>query len=470
MGNTAFYQLCRDGSRLSSVQIQILEKSCAVLPFASDLSQRDVTVFVRGKEENMLLIAAAATPLLKRYSGVGRNIGMLVPAREEPLADYVFAAGTPLIGAAERRYGKTEPFLAYPFVDNAGAVIAVIAFSGIVEEAHSRMLTDTAFMALQIPQENGEVLYQSLSLQDGIILVDGDGTVVYANEMAKQIVSLLGKGSQIEGRYVYESGLTLPLAKEALQSREGTAEEVCYGKVVLAQRSIPLLQSGKLERLILIVTDKTVLKEKEKELLVKNSVIKEIHHRVKNNLQTIASILRMQLRRVVSSEAKEALQEALQRILSIALIHEILSHHEEEVIDMDEVLQKIISLLAPSLAAPGQQIQFSYQGMPVVVSSKKATSLAVVVNELLTNAVLHGLKDREKGLVAVQIKLEGARLLVQIKDDGVGMQAEAAEHDAREHLGMKIIHILVTEELHGTVRYEGNEPSGTTVYIDVPAE
>lgn len=463
------HQLCRDESRLSPVQIQILEKSCHLLSFASDLSQREITVYVKGKEKTRLVVVAEATPLIKRYNKTqDSRVGTTYTAQELPLVSHVWDTGKPLMGAVERRYGKKEPFLVYPFVDNAGAVIAVVAFVGRVEESHDTLLTDTAFMALQIPQDKSTGLYQSLSLQDGIILIDGEGTVLYANEMAKQIVSLLEKGTDIEGRYVYESGLTLPLVKEVLQSREGSMEEVEYGGVVLAQRCIPLLRSGKLERLIVIVTEKTVLKAKETELLVKNSVIKEIHHRVKNNLQTVGSILRMQLRRVQSQEAKEALQEALNRILSIAMVHDILAHQEAEDIDVHEVLKKLVTLTAPTLPSLQQDIRITYEGESVIISSKKATSLAVVSNELLTNAILHGMEGREKGTVIVSLQKDGETLRLTVADDGCGMKEWNGKDATPDHLGMKLIKILVTEELRGTVRYEENGESGTKVQIEIP--
>ena len=128
--------------------------------------------------------------------------------------------------------------------------------------------------------------------------------------------------------------------------------------------SVPILQRGKVRRVISILTERTELHRKEEELMVKTSVIKEIHHRVKNNLQTIASLLRMQMRRTTSDEARDVLNESLNRILSISLVHETLSHHDEENIDISDVAQKLLGLLAHSLVSKDCHVETKFPATP----------------------------------------------------------------------------------------------------------
>lgn len=462
----SFYQVCRDESSLSSIQIRILENSSKILQFASDLSQREVTVYVPGKMEDTLVMVEHCTPLLRQSVHKSNNvIGTSLPFREEPLLAHVLRTGEPLLGAKERFYGKKVPMMAYPFMDNAGITIAVITFVGQVTEDRA-LLTETALLVLQVPQ-NGDMekLYQSLSVQDGIIIIAGDGEILYSNEMAERIFQLLGKGANLKGRSVYDTQLNMTIAKRVLENHQSLAEEMQYGNFILFQRLIPLLKSGKISRVILIVSEQTMLREKEKEILVKNSVIKEIHHRVKNNLQTIASLLRMQLRRVNSDEAKYALQESLNRILSMALIHEILSHHDDEIIEVTDVSRQLLTLLVQSLPASGQRIQASFAGTPLHLPSEKATSLAMVINEVITNAIRHGFAGRQEGQLDVELVVKNQVCTLTIKDNGVGIKKIS---DSERHLGLKIINVLVEKDLQGGVVYTLIKTGGTAVNIQFP--
>ncbi len=462
------YDVCHGRSALSDVQIRILKNSEDVLQFASDLAQREISVYVPGKVPGTVMLAAFRTPLFQRLSGKRATLqpGMVMPGQEEPLIFHVLHHGQVLKGARETEYGRTEPMVAYPFVDNAGDTIAVVSFVGSVE-AEREILTETAFMSLQVPIANDfRKLYAALSVQDGIILISGDGKIIYANEMAESIMHLRGRNTHLSGENVYNSRVNMAGAKRALASHEGFIEEIVHGRIVFTQRVIPLLQGGKVFRLIFIITERTEIHEKEQELMVKTSVIKEIHHRVKNNLQTIASLLRMQMRRVRSEEARDALQESLHRILSISIVHEILSHHDEEYINITDVAQKLLGLLMHSMVSNDSHIETSFTGEPLELPSEAAASLALVINELITNAIVHGFEERQEGRLSVVITNQAGWGTLVIADTGKGMELEKT----KKNLGLQIVSTLVEKDLQGTLEFKKTEPSGTTVCIRFPLQ
>jgi two-component sensor histidine kinase/PAS domain-containing protein len=458
-------------SSLSDVQISILNNSAALLQFASDLSQREINVFVPGKQEGTLVLAAQRTPLFQRLS---ENVaeaaaGAIVNSYDEPLALRVLRTGSALKGVKEREYGKMEPMTAYPFVDNAGDTIAVVTFTGSVDESRN-ILTETAYQALQVPiVDSSRKLYEALSVQDGIILISGEGKVIYADEMAESIMHLRGRDVRLLGENIYNSRVNLSGAKKALATHEGFIEDIQHGKIIFTQRVIPLLQGGKVSRIIVVITERTELHQKEEELMVKTSVIKEIHHRVKNNLQTIASLLRMQMRRVESKEARDVLQESLHRILSISLVHEILSHHDEENIDIADVAQKLLTLLIHSMVSNESRIKAEFDGQALPLPSEAATSLALVINELITNAIEHGFEGISEGTLQVRIRNDGAWGTIIVADTGTGMDPNHIEDSkGRKHLGLQIVTTLVEKDLKGSLEFSQGVPSGTIVTIKFP--
>lgn len=464
--------ICRTKSALSDVQIHILKNSEELLQFASDLSHRELLVFVPGRQANTLVLVARCSPFLQQAENKEQAMvpGNVFAGYEEPIALEVLKSGQLVQGCKEVDYGRIEPLFAYPFVDNGGLTMAVIVFIGKVE-ANREILTETAFLSLQVPiTKDSRALYNRLSLQDGVVLINCNGVIIYADEMAESILHMRGYAGALTGFNIYNSQTNLTGAKQALATREGFIENVTVGDVVFTRRVIPLLQRGKVHRVIAILTERTELYRKEEELMIKTSVIKEIHHRVKNNLQTIASLLRMQMRRTDSQEAKNVLKESLNRILSISLVHEILSHHDEENIDISDVAKKLLELLTHSMVSAECHVDVQFEGNPLLLPSDAATSLALVLNELITNAIIHGFEGLQKGVLAVRIQQRAQECVICIRDNGVGMShmPEVKQPGKRKHLGLAIVRTLIEKDLKGTLQFQDAEPQGTEVMIQFP--
>ncbi len=190
-------------------------------------------------------------------------------------------------------------------------------------------------------------------------------------------------------------------------------------------RAIPLRPEGEHIGGLILVRDVTDLRRRDRELVTKDATIREIHHRVKNNLQTVAALLRLQARRIDNEPAKAALEEAVRRVGSIAIVHETLSQAVEETVDFDEIADRLgamvteVSARGRPGAGPPQRL------VRRCCTSESANALAMVLTELLQNAVEHGYgrdgsdRGRDLGEIVVAV-VAGGRLHLTVDDDGAG--------------------------------------------------
>ncbi len=309
---------------------------------------------------------------------------------------------------------------------------------------------------------------------DGLIRLDVEGIVEYASPNGVSAFRRLGDVETLEGRPLAE--ITTPLLKDrrmvdetlplVVTGRMPWRTEISSRGVSLSLRAIPLRDEKERFGALVLVRDVSELRRREMELVSKDATIREIHHRVKNNLQTVAALLRMQSRRMVSDEGKQGLEQAMRRVATIALVHETLSQGLAQSVDFDELIARQFRLSA-EVASPAQTVRTERSGHFGELPSDFATPLALVINELVTNAVEHGLADRGGTvwlLANRRTDRDGEEILdVTIADDGVGLPP--GEHP--EGLGLQIVRTLVTSELGGTIEWSAREGGGTSVRIEM---
>jgi len=204
--------------------------------------------------------------------------------------------------------------------------------------------------------------------------------------------------------------------------------------------------------------------------VTKDATIREIHHRVKNNLQTIAALLRLQARRLQSDEARSALEESERRIRSIAVVHETLSRDASDVVPFDEIVRPLARLVEEASAGPDFRIRFEVDGQVGDIPGELATPLAVVLNELMQNAVDHAfpagrLRGSGEGRVRVTLVREGGDVVVQVADNGVGLPT-GFDLEESSGLGLSIVQTLVTSEMDGSL--ELRDDRGAVAVVRVP--
>jgi two-component sensor histidine kinase len=205
-------------------------------------------------------------------------------------------------------------------------------------------------------------------------------------------------------------------------------------------------------------------------LEMKSTLLQEMHHRVKNNLQMMASLLRLQLRRTKSSEAARALAETHSQIESLGAAHDLLSQESFGRTTVTEIARRVADIAVADLLPRDKRIEIDASGANVVVASQSATLLALVLNELICNAILHGLEDRKHGRVDITARelKEGEEIEIEVRDDGAGLP-EGFSVETSNSLGLSIIRRLVNEQLNGRFAIMPADGGGTLARVIVPA-
>ncbi len=304
---------------------------------------------------------------------------------------------------------------------------------------------------------------------DGMVRLDADGAVVYASPNALSCLHRLGIQGNMTGLVLAEevSDIIEPLntvdetLPVVLMGRAAWLTEVESYGVSLTVRGQPITEYGQRRGAVLLVRDVSEVRRRERELMTKDATIREIHHRVKNNLQTVAALLRLQARRSDSQETRDALAEAMRRVATIALVHETLSQTIDETVDFDDVFGRVVRLAA-DVASPGEQPTTKIVGSFGLVGADVATSLSVVLTELVSNAVEHGFADKQ-GTIEVEARRDECDLTVYVRDNGLGMR----DSGPGTGLGTQIVRTLVQGELRGTISWADRPGGGTEVIIHI---
>jgi two-component sensor histidine kinase len=312
---------------------------------------------------------------------------------------------------------------------------------------------------------------------DGVARLDASARVDYASPNFVSALHRMGIHANVQGARLGEVGFEESPVRAAFAIGLPVTEEVERNDVTVLARCIPLLERGDLTGAIVIMRDVSDLRRRDRLLISKDVTIREMHHRVKNNLQTISSILRLQARRLESPEAKDAIEESVRRIRAIALVHETLSTGASAEVEFGEIVQSLVRWVEEGLVAPDRQVRLLVEGDAGLVRAEVATPLAVVLTELLQNAVEHGYAsgddDHRPGQVVVSMANDGSELVVRVHDDGEGLpegfsldSRPPSPNDAGPTLGLTIVTTLVRSELRGEITMTTD--NGTLVEVRVP--
>lgn len=307
---------------------------------------------------------------------------------------------------------------------------------------------------------------------DGLVRLDVDGIVTFASPNALSAFNRMGFDGELEGESLAEvtTGLiagqlvvdeSLPLV---VTGRAPWRTDIESRGVTVSLRTIPIRNRGQRVGAIVLCRDVTEVRHQERELITKDATIREIHHRVKNNLQTVASLLRIQARRTHSDVARDALGQAMRRVAAIAVVHDTLSEGLNQNVDFDVVFDRVLMLIAEVASSHNTTVRPRSTGSFGVLPSEYATPLALALTELVTNAVEHGLAGKADGEVEIVTHRTDDLLSVKVRDNGVGLP----EGKVGSGLGTQIVRTLIQGELGGTIDWHTLMGSGTEVTIDVP--
>jgi len=411
-------------------------------------------------------------------------VGEARTAEQRPLIDEAYRTGTSRYGDIDSAWlGERIRVAAIP-VRCGGQTIAVLAREfvtafrqrpGELEQTYERVFSRFSAMIVagRFPFPDEDIGHATMPrVGDGVVVVGPRGEVEYSSPNATSTLTRSGVETVIRGRTTTELGFDPSLLRRSLALGEpGVSEVERPGDVTLVVRVLPFIDDSVVTGAVLLLRDISDLRRRDRLLLSKDATISEIHHRVKNNLQTISSLLRLQGRRLTEPSARAAVEESVRRIHSIALVHETLSREPGDDVEFREVLKPLVRMVNEGLVSSEHPIRFEIDGDGGVVSSEVATSLSLVVTELLQNAVEHafppGWDASAQALVRIGLAHDADTIEIEVTDNGVGLSPDLDGAGSRS-LGQSIIHALVHDELRGTIDYDAVD-AGTTVRITVAA-
>jgi two-component sensor histidine kinase len=455
----------------------------------ADLSFADYLMWVR-RDDGVLVCVAQVRPNTAPTVLLADAVGTLAGPDELPLVTRAFQSGT--IGRGRAAGQQDVPGLNVEAVpvryDNH--VMAVLTHqtalaarrtASPLENAYLDCAGDLLHMLSECTFPNVGDLAMSRSsprVGDGFIRLDRTGMVVFASPNAISAYHRMGLTAELEGHNLV--AVTRPMISDPFEAQElanhvrdslaggsSMRMEVDAGGAAVLLRTLPLVVHGSAVGAAVLIRDVTEVKRRDRALLSKDATIREIHHRVKNNLQTVAALLRLQARRTNNVEGREALIESVRRVSSIALVHDALSMSVDEEVNLDEVVDRILPIMN-DVATVDTPIRINRVGDLGVLDADRATALIMVITELVQNAIEHAFDaSSTQGCVTIRAERSARWLDVVVHDDGRGLP-DGFSLEKSDRLGLQIVRTLVSAELDGSLGMHDVPSGGTDVVLRVP--
>ena len=455
----------------------------------ADLSFADYLMWVR-RDDGVLVCVAQCRPNTAPTVLIKDAVGTVVAGGELPFVTSAFTSGA--IGRGGGDPSLREPGLnveAVP-VRHGNQVVAVLTHQTALAERRTSSPLEKAYLdcagnLLHMVSEGtfpnvGDLAVSRSSprVGDGFIRLDVDGVVVYASPNALSAYHRMGLSAELEGHNLMAT--TRPLISDPFEAHElaehvrdslsggsSMRMEVDAGGAAILLRTLPLVVHGAAAGAAMLIRDVTEVKRRDRALLSKDATIREIHHRVKNNLQTVAALLRLQARRMNNEEGREALMESVRRVASIAQVHDALSMSVDEEVNLDEVIDRILPIMN-DVARVDAPIRINREGALGVLDADRATALVMVITELVQNAIEHAFESSAKqGCVTIRAERSARWLDVVVHDDGRGLP-QGFSLEKSDRLGLQIVRTLVSAELDGSLGMHDVADGGTDVVLRVP--
>ena len=439
----------------------------------ADLSFSDLVLWLPTWNGGGYVAAAHRRPDTGRTLFSEDVVGEFIPKGRRPHMDRALVSAHATSAPLPAGAGDVQ---VYPLRSD-GRVIALVAkyhaaggerVQGRLELAYQEAADELSamMMAGDFPLADRDSTHQ-LRVGGGFMRLDATGTVVFATPNATSAFRRLGVAVDLEGSSLGRLASRIhdradgsdPLVARVASGQVPGQVEIDNAGTTVMLESIPLHRRGTSTGAVILVRDVTELRSRERALITTEASLRELHHRVKNNLQMVAALLRLQSRRVDSAEARTALAEAGQRIGAIAVVHEVLSAAPQDEVDLDLVADRVLAL-AQELA-PSARVR--KEGRLGAMHSDVAGPMAMCLAELVGNAVEHG---GEGVVVTLMCRRSTTALRIRVEDNGPGIPA-GVDPATEGGLGLQIVRTLVAEN-GGQVSWEGRGGAGTAVEISFP--
>ncbi len=481
----------RDRAAPSAEQLedrQLLDRIGGHAALLADLTHADVSLYARRGDAIVRLAQAQPVPVPSLYAD-GQPLRR-VSREEVPQAYRILADGhhRSLVNGTVIR-GAPVVQEAFPVFSSRGQIVGVVLSEmALIEHERQRKRHSAFRRAIARAREliitgrmrGGEGIGR-LGVHDGVMIIDSTGRIVYLSAPVEHLYRRLGYADNLVKTQLQELETNEYICFKAMERGSCMEQRIQEHDLTWIKRVIPLPpvasdgwagwltgHTSQPGGAIVAIEDVTDELQKEQELKIKAAMIQEIHHRVKNNLQTIAALLRLQARRSDDPRVTEMLRETIGRILSIAVVHEFLSQEETTAINIHEVCNRILSEVRNGVLDSSSTVNLVLEGSRTfTLPAQQATSCALIVNELVQNAVEHAFADRGAGTIRVRLGERDDSMFIEIEDDGQGFTQEA-ESTRRSGLGLQIVQTLVREDLKGGFDLQSGPGGGVKAVVSFP--
>lgn len=455
MSETTLEQLCHIYTDLKAKDIKILKRVNSSLQMYADLSNANMYIDCKMKDNDHAIVVAEASPRTADSEYDNTLVGKIVFESFEPAVFYSYRhAKNSLINQAVTQDGRVVEQSVVPIKNDVHQVIGVliqekeIQKQALVRTEQEKYSFGQETLSTMLGDGMDEMPIVSNLLMESLLLTDHKNKLIYANPVGVKFISEMSQTDEIRHKNLVE---LMPFLKPVYESEEDVfVYDMSFGKKNLVVKKVRLRNKEQHNGTLLIIQDISELRMKEKELMMKSYVIQEIHHRVKNNLQTVASLLRLQMRKGFPEESKAYFEDTLNRIYSISSVYELILANEDaddDDVNIIELTRKVCSIMVLNDLHKNINLIIQSNGNRILTSSRKAVSIALIVNELVQNSLKHAFSEEMHGEIVVNFFSSKDFLELHISDNGVG------KGQAKSSFGLEIVQNLVVNDLNGEFRY-----------------
>lgn len=465
-------ELCLQYTDLNDEDIGLLERMEAQLPFIAELTETDIFIDAPVNNGVDAIVLAWARPA-KRSLYRNSVVGEIAYATHEPAVYQTFSTGEMVRNVrGVSQEGVPIAQTVVPLYNGSGRVVGVLIMEKDIS-AEIRQEAQVEFLSKAADQLSSTLMALSMTgssweewLGNGLFVLNEHGVVTYANRNAARMYRQYCGGEPLGGELMQRLSCR---TMQELTKNLCSPSEFEFGAASFVFQAHPLLTYGVLNGCVLSMQDVSELRRKERELNAQSASIREIHHRVKNNLQNVVALLRLQMYRSRSRVLRAEFNACINRILSISQVHDVFAHQDWDFIDLKELAEYILQTLIEAFALPKQQINASVQGQAVRINAAQAVPMALVINELVTNSLKHGIKSNLYGEISILVEEAGGKNHIVVADSGKELAVDWAEKNS---MGIYIVRLLICDQLEGTFRLErcGGSTMATVSFPQYDAE
>lgn len=458
-------------NRLTDFQpedIALLLEVSHSLPFISALEDADVYIDILAKGSRLAVVVAQYSPpegnfyeksligeimLRKNEPGVYRSLEIGVPSRE-------FKATVSDIGILVRQ--SASPI----FNRNNEIVGALICEKNFRNQSLAGSGSDGEEPEAGAVQSEKKLQNIAEYMDDAILLFNDRGSCVYVNPQAENLFRELGYQDRLVGLAFESLSFGNYRFQDLVQERGKSHNEIIIGRYNLKVSCNTFWEADCLKGAILVIKDNTEIKKKETELVLKSTVIDEIHHRIKNNLQTIVSLIGLQSNRMDNEQVRAFSRDIISRIYSISLTHEIMAYSGMDSIEIKDMLSRMLNSSKSYIVPEELNLKLEITGDEIPLESDTATTIAMIINELVQNSIKHAFADRKQGSIRIHIEKGAFFSGITITDDGIGF----LETDKGSRMGLKLVKSLVKDKLKGDIEISSQGSGAKIAFTFTPNE